>query len=207
MYTITVYTDSTLKIERTESATAEAKHDQYEQWYARVNSECDCDKTEKCGDRYRSIVQKIAAEGALSSSQQRLRLIKAVHNVQRHWFADSKHYSKLSATCDHAHMPRELLPRLGRGNSLSPDKWPYLSQSTTNDVKAIRYIRSAQSSTPYSTMWRTLQPRLQQYATTGGGTVAEAFVTNDYWWLGQVAHEKPSGAVSKAMKRRYKKAC
>eukprot|EP00953_Heterococcus_sp_UTEX-ZZ885_P010420 6082-Heterococcus_DN1.PRE.9 len=143
MHTVAVlYTDGTLPVERTEPATAQAKHDQDEQWYARVNSECGCDRAEKCGYKYREIVQKAAAEGALSTLQQRKRVIGSMAHVRDCWSVDSKHYSKSSATCDHAHMPRELLPRLGPNSTVTPDKLPYLSQSSINDVRAVRYIRS-----------------------------------------------------------------
>jgi hypothetical protein len=198
-----VHTDGALPVERTEPATAQAKHDQDELWYDLLNDECDCDLAVKCGDKYKTLVKKITAEGAMSTSQQRAKLHKAVYDCKRFWRADSKHYSKQSATCDHAHMPRELLPRLGRNNTVTPDEWPYLSQRIVNDVRAMRCIRSTQAIAHYSTMWRTLQPRLQQYATTGAGTVAEAIVTNYYWWSGQVAHEKPSDGISQARKRRH----
>ena len=200
-----MYTDGTLLIERTEPATAQAKHAQDEQWYARVNSECDCGKTEKCGDKYRELVPKITAEGVSSNAQLRKRLKDLLYNVSRSWTASSKHYSELSATCDHKRMPRELLPRLGRRNSLLPDKWPYLSQHTVNDVQVMRLIRSKQSHRSFHTVWATLQQRLEQHASTGAGTVAEAIAVNDYWWDGQVAHEKPSGSRAAAMQRRYSK--
>jgi hypothetical protein len=135
-----LYTDGTLPVERTEPATAQTKHDQDEQWYARVNSECGCDRAEKCGDKYREIVQKAAAEGVTSNAQLRVRLVNTLLKLT-HWRAGSKHYSKSSATCDHAHMPRELLLRLGPNSTVTPDKWPYLSQSSINDVRAVRYIR------------------------------------------------------------------
>jgi hypothetical protein len=201
-----LYTDGTLPVERTEPATAQAKHDQDEQWYARVNSECDCNKAQKCGDRYRSVVHKITAEGATSNAQLRNRLNTSIAEIRLCWRSDSKHYTELSATCDHVHMPRELLPRLGPNNTLTPNSWPYLSQSTINDVRALRYTRSSSSNKAYVTMSDTLQGRLQQHATTGAGTVAEAIVANDYWWTAQVAHEKPSGGISQAHKRRHRKA-
>jgi hypothetical protein len=150
-------------------------------------------------------VQDITAENATSNKPLREQLNKGIRALKSCWRRNSKHYSNLSATCDHAHMPRELLPRLGANNTVMPDKLPYLTQSTINDVKAMRYIRSAHASRSYATMWATLQARLQQFATTGAGTVAEAIVANDYWWNGQLAHELPSGGRSKAMKRRYSK--
>jgi hypothetical protein len=138
-----VCADGTLSIERTELGTAQAKHDQDEQWYARVNSECDCRRVGlKCGDKYRALVQKITAEGATSNAQLRNRLNTSLADIRLCWRSDSEHYIKLSATCDHAHMPRELLPRVGPNNTLTPNSWPHLSQSTINDVRAVRYIRS-----------------------------------------------------------------
>eukprot|EP00953_Heterococcus_sp_UTEX-ZZ885_P025259 13734-Heterococcus_DN1.PRE.1 len=60
---------------------------------------------------------------------------------------------------------------------------------------------------PYTAMWHTVQQRLEQYAATGAGTVAEAIVYNDYWWNGQLAHEEPSGGKSRAVKRRRSSGC
>jgi hypothetical protein len=193
----------TLPIERTEPATAQAKAKQHELWYYLVNEECDCDTAQQCGDRYRSLVQKISAAASISNEQLLKRLNVSVRNLRRNcWSTKSTHYSKQSATCDHEHMPKELLPRL-RAKHMSPDKWPYVSQSTVNAVKAMRTIRSTAASTQTSTtaMWLKLQPRLQQYDATGAGTVAEAIVSNDYWWSGQVAHEQPTKANSQAAKR------
>jgi hypothetical protein len=203
MHTIaTVFTDCTLPVERTEPATTEAKHDQDELWYARVNSECDCSRVEtKCGNKYRSIVER-AAQGMISTRQERNKLNGALSNMRQCWSASSEHYSKQSATCDLAQMPRELLPRVAAASTVTPDKWPYISQSTINDVLAMRYVRGAQSTVTYGNMWATLQPRLQQYAGTGAGTVAGAIVTNDCWWTGQVAHEPPSGGRSLAAQQR-----
>jgi diaminopimelate epimerase len=117
----TVYADGTLPIERTESTTAQAKHEQYEQWYARVNAECDCNKAEKCGDKYRVIVQGITAKGAISNDQLCKKLNCSLSKLT-YWRTGSRHFRKQSATCDHAHMPQELLPRLRCTNTLSPGK-------------------------------------------------------------------------------------
>jgi hypothetical protein len=204
----TVCTDETLPVERTEPATTHAKHDQYGLWYTRVNSECDCSTVEtKCGDKCRSVVQEIAAIADSNTAQQRRKLFKVLYNIQRNWHnAGSSHSSKTSATRDYAHMPRELLPRLGRSNLVTPAVWPHLSQSTLDDVKVMRHIRGKASTEKYQAKWQVLRQRLQQYAATGAGTVAEAIVANDCWWSGQVAHEKASGGHSLAMKRRNSKA-
>jgi hypothetical protein len=100
-------------------------------------------------------------------------------------------------------VPRELLPLLGANSKSSPNKWPYCSQSTTDDVKAMRFIRSKHSTASYTDMWRTLQSRLHTYATTGKGSIAEAIVHNDCYWKGELAYEVPSGKKSQALKRRY----
>jgi hypothetical protein len=199
------HTDNTLPIERTEPATAQSRHKHYEQWYARVDDECDCGQAEKCGSKYRRMVQMITAKGAMSTPQQRQRLNGLIHKVRQYWPVNSTHYSKQSATCDHALMPKELLPRLGRKNSLSHKQWPHVCQHSMNDVIAIRFIRSSSGNQTYGAMWETLQPRLQQYADTGAGTVAEAIVANDYWRNGQVAHELPSGGRPQALKCRHNK--
>jgi hypothetical protein len=199
-----VCADGTLRIERTEPATTQAKHDQYELWYARVNSDCDYSRAEtKCGDKCRSVMQEIAAIAGSNTAQQRKKLFVVLYDIQRHWRnAGSSHSSKTSATRDYAHMPRmprELLPRLGRSNIVTPDVWPYLSQSTLDDVKVMRHIRGKASTQKYQAKWQVLRQRLQLYAAIGAGTVAEAIVANDCWWSGQVAHEKASGGHSLAM--------
>jgi hypothetical protein len=149
-------------------------------------------------------VQKITAQGATSSKQQRRTWCRSVRNIGYRWRPESPHYSKQSATCDLVHMPRQLLTRMGSRSDALPDKWPYLSQSTINDVHTMRYIRGAHAHRGRRAQWwQTLQSRLEQYAATGAGTIAEAIVTNDNWWSCQVAHLVPSGGKSTAMKRRY----
>jgi hypothetical protein len=185
------HTDGTLLIENNEPATAQDKHGQNEQWYARVNSECECDTPEKCGDKYRSIVETVTTPGLYPrTKKQHKQLVSSMFSLRNSWAADSKHRSKLSATCDHVHMPRELLPRMGTGNPTPTDSWPYVSESTGNAVQIMRHIRNCCLRAPYSTMWQTLQQRLEQHAATGAGTIAEAIVANDYWWIGQVAHQR-----------------
>jgi hypothetical protein len=83
-------------------------------------------------------------------------------------------------------MPRELLPRLTRASEYTPSKFPYATQHTLNDVRAIRYARSkANAGKKRARHWSTLQVRLREYAATGRGTFAEAIVYNDCYWLGQ----------------------
>jgi hypothetical protein len=152
-------------------------------------------------------VQRITAEGAVSNKELQKKLSDAMRSVTRCCSQNSKHYSTQSAACDYTRMPRELLPRCGGNQTQSPATWPYLRQTTVIDVRAIRCIRSERLRAPYTAMWHTLQQRLEQYAATGAGTVAEAIVYNDYWWNGQLAHEEPSGGKSKAVKRRRSSGC
>jgi hypothetical protein len=151
-----------------------------------------------CGDKYEAVLQRIRAPGAMSTPEQRKKLLQALINVRRPTASGVCHSSAASALCDHVHMPRELLPRLSTYSS--PQTFPYVSQAITDEVRAIRYLRSRHND--MSMQWAVLQSRLQQYAATGAGTVAEAIVYNDYYWLGQVAHEEPSGARSQAAQRR-----
>jgi hypothetical protein len=148
-------------------------------------------------------VQTVAALGSNSSKQQRKSWFKLVRSINNRWRPESNHYSKQSATCDLVHMPKALLPRMASRCDALPEKWPYLSQSTIHDVYAMCYIRdSGASSDQRTALWRTLQSRLKQYATTGAGTVAEAIVANDNWWN---CHNGRSGGKSKAKKRRHSK--
>eukprot|EP00953_Heterococcus_sp_UTEX-ZZ885_P010415 6082-Heterococcus_DN1.PRE.4 len=117
----------TLLIERTEPATAQARHDQNEQWYARVNSELETVTTPSTYAR---------------TKKQHQQLVRSLYSLRHNWAADSKHRSKLSATCDHVHMPRELLPRMGSGNPTPTDSWPFVSESTSNAVRIMRHIRN-----------------------------------------------------------------
>jgi hypothetical protein len=50
------------------------------------------------------------------------------------------------------------------------------------------------------TLINVLQSRLEGYAISGSGTIAEAVFTNDMYWQGQDAHEQPSGSRSEAAK-------
>jgi hypothetical protein len=194
-----ILTGGTPVIERSEPQTAQAKQAAEEQWCASLNSRCQCNGRVPCGDKYKAVLQRIRAPGAMSSSEQRKKLLHALSHMKRPSGAGVCHSSAASAACDHVHMPRELLPRLGiYSNS---DTFPYLSQATVDDVRAMRYLRTRHSTR--AAHWAVLQQRLQQYAATGAGTVAEAIVYNDCYWLGQVAHEEPSGARTQAAQRRW----
>jgi hypothetical protein len=186
-------------IERTEPQTAQAKQAAEEQWFASLNSRCQCNGRVPCGDKYKAVLQRIRAPGAMSSNEQRRKLLQALNTMRRPSGAGVCHSSATSAACDHVRTPRELLPRLYSSSS-SVNTFPFVSQATADDVRAMRMIRSSHSIRP--AWWAVLQPRLQLYAATGAGTVAEAIVYNDCFWLGQVAHEEASGARAQAGQRR-----
>jgi hypothetical protein len=135
------------------------------------------------------------------SEKIRLKFYDVLRYIRSKWPTDSVHWHQDSPTCDLAHMPRELLPRLGGNGYPSPDKWPYCSENTIDDVKAMRRIRSNYLA-PSNETWQ-LQDRLEEYADSGVGSIAEAIVYNDYYWTGQLAYERPSGNKSEAVKRRY----
>jgi hypothetical protein len=185
-------------IERTEPQTAQAKQAAEEQWFASLNSTCQCNGRVPCGDKYKAVLQRIRAPGAMISSEQRKKLLQTLSVIRRPSGAGVCHSSAASAACDHVHTPRELLPRQSTYNN--SDTFPYLSQATVDDVRAMRYLRTRHSSK--AAHWAVLQHRLQQYAATGAGTVAEAIVHNDCYWLGQLAYEEPSGARVEAQRRR-----
>lgn len=194
-----VLADFAMPVERSEPVSAEAKAAAEQQWFAAVNAECTC--SVKCGDEYRTLLQKVRTELAAGKQIKRTALLRGTAELRRKWHADSAHCSKASPTSDVAAMPRELLPRLCQGKYPAPQQFPYLSRITLNDVKGMRRIRG--ESKGHAHNWSLLQKRLQQYADTGAGSIAEAIVYNDYQWLGQCAHEPPSGGRSAAVKRRY----
>jgi hypothetical protein len=120
-------------------------------------------------------------------------MCELLREVNKRWSkSSSTHNTPTAAACNHELMPRELLPRIGHYTSYTPDTFPYVSQSDIDDVRAMRYIRGkanfAQHCTWQREGWHLLQARLQQYASTGKGSIAEAIVVNDYNWRGQIAH-------------------
>jgi hypothetical protein len=141
----------------------------------------------------------------MNTAAQRLKLHKRIRTIREYWREGCGHYTSTSAAADTTRMPKELLPRMGPNSTTTPTTWPFLSQSSIDDVRAMRYIRSQHSTAAYSTAWQALQLRLQQYAATGAGTIAEAIVCNDCYWCGDAAHEKPSGRRAQVAQRRWQK--
>jgi hypothetical protein len=152
-----------------------------------------------CGDKYKAVLQRMRAPGAMSSNEQRRKLLQALNHIRRPPGACVCHSSAASAACDHVHTPRELLPRLYSSSS-NPDAFPYVSQATFDDVRAMRLLRSSSNNKgKHLALLQSravLQQRLEQYASTGAGTVAEAIVYNDCFCLGHLAHEQLSAANS-----------
>jgi hypothetical protein len=181
-----------------------------DQWYQHVNQECSCAATTKCGSKLKAIVAEIRAGGAMPTAAQRQKLTSMLHTLKRSWYGaksrDNNHNKKFAAVCDCTAMPRELLPRLYYASNYDDACFPYVAQSTVNDVRAMRFIRSKANTNnlAYKEHWAALQPRLAQYAATGSGSIAEAIVYNDCQWLGQQAHERPSGGKSTAARNRKK---
>jgi hypothetical protein len=204
-HTHTLYTTENIAVlvERSEPQSQQAKHTHEEQWYSDVNSECTCSTLPKCGDRFKALVQKIRAPGGMSTLKLRLQLNQNVLDLRnKRWLADCHHYMKGSAACDVVNMPRELLPRMGPRSTSTPDAYPYLSEHTINDVRAIRYIRARHAAKPYADMWTVVKARLQQFEATGTGTIAEAVVCNSCFWVDEKAYDNPFGNRSEAQKRR-----
>eukprot|EP00953_Heterococcus_sp_UTEX-ZZ885_P016377 9209-Heterococcus_DN1.PRE.2 len=122
--------------------------------------------------------------------------------VHRNWkVANNSHNSSKSAACNYSMMPRELLPRLRSYTNHAPYAFPFVIEAVVDDIRAMRYIRSSRDKLRAG--WHCLQAKLQQYASTGKGSIAEAIVVNDCWWSGQIAYEAPSGNKSQAVKRRH----
>ena len=124
-----------------------------------------------------------------------------IKNVRLHWCTSGNgHSSAASIVCNYAVLPRELLPRLGNRSSLVPHEFPYFTQATIDDVFAMREIRrkavTHDRGVQAQSDWKVLAARLQQYAATGEGTIAEAIFCNDLQWRGHVPHRlKPLRAV------------
>jgi hypothetical protein len=200
----------TVTVERTEP-TASTRAAREDQWYQRVNQECRCAGTTKCGTKLKNIVAEIRTGSAMLSAAQRKKLNRTLLNVRTGWCnAEHRHNShnrKTAAACDYTTMPRELLPRLNYASNCDDTRFPYVAQNTVNDVRAMRFIRSKANAhnRMFKAHWAALQPRLAEYATSGTGSIAEAILYNDCKWLGQQAHERPSGSKSAAARNRNRK--
>eukprot|EP00953_Heterococcus_sp_UTEX-ZZ885_P003546 2428-Heterococcus_DN1.PRE.2 len=175
-------------------------------YYDFLNRECPRSSSDcKCGSQLKALITDIRAPGAMQTAAQRERLCSQLHDLRAHWAKTSSHSRKSAVACRHTVMPREALPRLVSPCSNSADGFPYIAQQTASDVRAMRAVRSrANGTTVDSARWDVLQQRLQQYAASGAGTIAEAIVCNDCYWLGQLAQEKPSGGKAKAAQNRQK---
>eukprot|EP00953_Heterococcus_sp_UTEX-ZZ885_P003553 2429-Heterococcus_DN1.PRE.2 len=176
-------------------------------YYSLLNRECPHSSADsKSGSQLKALIADIRASSAMQSAAQRERLCSQLHDLRTHWAKTSSHSRKSAVACRHTVMPREALPRLVSPCSNSADRFPYIAQQTASDVRAMRAVRSrANGSTIDSARWDVLQQRLQQYAASGAGTIAEAIFCNDCFWLGHEAHERPSGGKAKAEQNRQKK--
>jgi hypothetical protein len=181
-------TDGTVPVERTEPVDAPSKQLQEEQWYASVNSECECTERLKCGDRYREIVLERRPLGPCDEHNIRgIRFLRRKLLLELHREKLRCHFHTASPTCDALHMPRELLPsaQIVCASATSTEQWPYLTQATIDTVKAmtlVRYYRRDERTQQLFSAWQTMQARMRQYAVSGRGTVAEAIVHNDCCW-------------------------
>jgi hypothetical protein len=184
----------TVPVERTEPGDTPSKQLQEEQWYASVNSECRCKGNMRCGDRYREIVQERRALGpCCKNNLKRIKKLRHGLTVELHQQKARCHNHAASPTRDLLRMPHELLPYLRVVCAASPMKWPFVTKATARDVKAMTLVCCRQEQEAlYAPMWQTMQARMQQYAETGSGTLAEAIVYNDCYWSVKSAHETPS---------------
>jgi hypothetical protein len=175
--------------------TDQSQHEHDERWLALLYNECNCIVSTKCAEQLRTLLASIRAIS--SGDAQSRHMYDALREVRNRWRKEnSTHNRQTAAACNHELMPRELLPRIGYYSSYTSDTFPYVSQSDIDDVQAMRYIRSSANTTYQAKWqregWQLLQARLQQYASTGKGSIAEALVVNDYNWRGQIAHTVPS---------------
>jgi hypothetical protein len=197
-------------VDRTESMTEQEQREHDERWFKLVNRECKCKGSTKCGDYCREILEDVRADGALTRADGALttpqsvrKLQTKLHHVHRKWRkVNNSHNSSKAAACNYSIIPRELLPRVRSYTNQAPHAFPFVPEAVVDDIRAMRYIRSS-CREKLPTSWRCLQARLQQYASTGEGSIAEAIVVNDYWWSGQISYEAPTGKMSQAVKRRH----
>jgi hypothetical protein len=189
--------------ERSEPMTEQSQRDHDERWLAMLHNECNCGSSKKCNDKLRALLASIRAFNMSNASvESRTQLRKAIDRARRTWQkASSKHSQRGAAACNHELMPRVLLPRLRYYIGHTSDAYPYVPLSVVNDVRAMRYIRGHHNSC--SKDWQILQARLQQYGSTGKGSIAEAIVVNDCYWQNEKAHAVPCGNTSQAAKRRH----
>jgi hypothetical protein len=184
-----------MQYERSEPMTEQTKHEHDERWLALLHSECNCRVSSTCADQLRVLLASIRSVS--SEDIQRRHMYDTLREVRNRWLKDSStHNRHTAAACNHELMPLELPPRTGYYSSYRPDTFPYVSQSVFDNVRAMRYIRSSANTTHQTNWqregWQLLQARLQQYASTGKGSIAEAVVVNDCYWRGQVAHAAAS---------------
>jgi hypothetical protein len=199
MYALTGYAPP---VDRSEPMTEQEQREHDERWFKLVNRECKCKGNTKCGDWLREILVDIRADGALTTPQSIKKLQAKLDHVYRKWKVTSNsHNSSKAAACNYSMMPRALLPRVRSYTTHTPHAFPFVPEAAVDDTRAMRYIRSSRDN--LRTGWRCLQARLQQYTSTGKGSIAEAIVVNDCWWSGQIAYEAPSGNKSQAVKRRH----
>jgi hypothetical protein len=188
-------TDGTVPEERGEPDSEHSRYHAEQQWFNAINYECTCDAPVRCGDMYRQIVQEFRALPSFTpDSSQQLR--DQLYLLRYPWKVNKCHYALSSPTSDVLHTPRELLPRLSLVVKTRPSRWPYLTRTTIDDVRAMTYIRCKHSHDKKNAKWNTLRARLMQYAATGRGTVAEAIVYNDCYWDGELAYLPASRATS-----------
>jgi hypothetical protein len=189
---LTGYTPAIERVEpvANQPITLSSSNNQSEQWFYAVNKECKCRDSAKCGDALRVILAHFRSAQAMSTAEKRRALYEQLQRRQVLWLNGSNGHNRASsAVCNYKCMPKEMLPRVSEHNSLSPHCYPYLAQQTVDDVLAMRHIHAQSNSSDAKCRadWLTLQARLQQYAVSGKGTVAEAMLYNDCYWRGQIS--------------------
>jgi hypothetical protein len=176
-------------VERIEPRDAPSQQAQDWQWCVSVNRECRCPGGLHCGDRYWRILQARRALGPYSkqnrSSLKELRLKAHELHGKPFWEKPHCHFHLASPAQDVLYMPRELLPSV-ETVCTAPRRWPFLTRATIADVKAMTLVRYRHSGMQQlSSACHTMKARMQQYAETGRGTVAEAIMHNEFHWCRQ----------------------
>jgi hypothetical protein len=180
----------TLPVERTEPSDTPSSQRQEDRWYGGVQRECRCEGSVKCGFKYRQILQQRRAYGAFThknlTRQKRVKLLQLRCRLRKlQGLKASCHMHAASPTQDVLRMPRELLPSAETVCTADVSQWPYLTRATINDVKAMMLVKYRHKDIQQlQAAWQTLRTRMHQYAVSGRGTVAEAIVHNEHYWLG-----------------------
>jgi hypothetical protein len=155
-----------------------------------VNEECDC-SGKPCGTQLFECFH-LKATGGMTGHQLdvwRHDLEKVVYLKVRRKGEKSKHMHKGSAMF-YTRIPRNLLPTAAQTDDFKGDHvYPFLSLESKASVRAAREVYNQRTNT--TDKWRNLKAIMNEYITTGEGTVEQALV----WAAANVRRDSPGADV------------